>query len=104
MKQVSVREKTSYTEQVGEKILSDLQRGAFNSGDILPSLRTLAKEYGVSVGTVRRAVVKLTLEGVLGSRWGKGNYILDSSANTPGIRNQKIYFCMTCSNDMIDLG
>lgn len=44
-------------------------------GDQLPVMRDLARDYGVSIGTVRRAILKLEAEGLLTRRWGSGCFV-----------------------------
>ncbi len=49
----------------------------YQAGDRLPSERLLAGRFGVSMVTVREAVLKLCQEGLLERRQGSGTYVLD---------------------------
>lgn len=46
-------------------------------GEMMPSIRTLAKELGVSVITTKRAYEELEKEGLLKSVAGKGFYVCE---------------------------
>ncbi len=59
-------------EQIKEQILS----GSIASGSVLPSIRQLAKESGVSVITTTRAYRDLEQEGFIASIQGKGSIVL----------------------------
>ena len=63
--------------QIREKILT----GELSSGELLPSIREMAKECQVGVITSKRAYDDLCAEGLLISRPGKGVYVseIDSS-------------------------
>ncbi len=59
-------------EQIKEQILS----GEIAEGTILPSIRVLAKEVGVSVITTTRAYNELEEDGFITSMQGKGSVVL----------------------------
>ena len=59
-------------EQMKEQILS----GQIPEGTLLPSIRKLAKEIGVSVITTTRAYSELEAEGFIASLQGKGSVVL----------------------------
>ena len=58
-------------EQIREQILS----GELVEGEVLPSIRKLAKEVGVSVITTTRAYNDLEAEGFITSVQGKGSIV-----------------------------
>lgn len=62
------------TEQLREQILS----GQIAEGAVLPSIRQLAKELGVSVITTTRAYKELEESGFIVSVQGKGSIVLGS--------------------------
>ncbi|MCB1511414.1 MAG: GntR family transcriptional regulator [Hyphomicrobiaceae bacterium] len=66
--------------QVRDALKQDIQEGAWKPGDMLPSEFELAAAYGVSQGTVRKALDALTREHVLVRRQGIGTFV---SAHTP---------------------
>lgn len=49
--------------------------GAWPPGEALPAENTLASAYGVSVGTMRKAMQQLVDEGLLERRHGAGTYV-----------------------------
>jgi DNA-binding FadR family transcriptional regulator len=49
--------------------------GTLRPGDRLPALRDLAEELGVNHNTVRAAVARLELDGVLDTRHGAGTFV-----------------------------
>ncbi|MCI8364457.1 MAG: GntR family transcriptional regulator [Eubacterium sp.] len=69
-------------DQIQEQILS----GAIPEGEVLPSIRKLAKELGISVITTTRAYNELESEGYIVSRQGKGSIVLGK--NNSVVREQ----------------
>jgi GntR family transcriptional regulator len=61
--------------QVKRDLMRRVQIGEYRVGDTLPSEEVLAREYGVSRITVKRAVLDLVSEGVLYRRQGKGTFV-----------------------------
>ena len=64
-----------YYYQLKEILLSELRSGSFRVGDQIPPEMDLAKEYGVSRPTVRRALAELVLEGYLERARGRGTFV-----------------------------
>lgn len=62
--------------QICSQIEAQIQSGAIPEGTILPSIRGLAKELGISVITTTRAYNELESEGYIVSRQGKGSIVL----------------------------
>jgi GntR family transcriptional regulator len=62
-------------EQVKRQISEAVLQGVLASGDVLPGEVALAKEYGVAVGTVRRALADLTLEGMVSRQRRTGTVV-----------------------------
>ncbi len=69
-------------EQIREAILSD----ELSEGDLLPSIRQLAKDLRISVITTTRAYTDLEQEGFIAIVQGKGCYVLPK--NSELIREQ----------------
>lgn len=61
--------------EVREKLLASITRGQWPTGTALPSEAALARQYAVSVGTVRKAVDELVLEKVLLRQQGRGTFV-----------------------------
>ena len=62
-------------------ILQSLEGGEWRPGEVIPSETELAGRFGVSQGTVRKAVDELAAENLLLRRQGKGTYV--ASHNDP---------------------
>lgn len=62
-------------QQVKDAVIGKLIGGDWRPGDKLPSEFRLAAEYGVSQGTVRKALDELTAQNVLIRRQGRGTFV-----------------------------
>ena len=62
--------------QVEDLVLQDIASGKLKEGDLLPSEIEMAKAYGVHQGTVRKAILNLTLKGILYRRQGQGTFVV----------------------------
>lgn len=62
--------------QICNQVEEQIQSGAIPEGTILPSIRGLAKQLGISVITTTRAYNELESEGYIVSRQGKGSIVL----------------------------
>lgn len=60
---------------VKRRITTALSEGRWRHGQPIPSEAVLAQRFGVSVGTVRRAVSDLVSENILVRRQGSGTYV-----------------------------
>ncbi|WP_043623644.1 winged helix-turn-helix domain-containing protein [Nonomuraea candida] len=61
--------------QVADHIAARVEAGELTPGTRLPGERDLAQEYGVAIGTVRRAVQELRDRGLVVTLPAKGTYI-----------------------------
>ena len=61
--------------QIQQRLLEQIQSGAFKPSEPLPSIQKIAAGMGVSQMTVRQAVKALCELGVIYSRQGKGTFI-----------------------------
>ena len=61
--------------QIETLITAGLQKGDWKPGEAIPSEGDLAKRYGVSQGTVRKAIDALAADNLLVRRQGKGTYV-----------------------------
>ncbi len=61
--------------QIRGLITRSLESGEWNPGDIIPSESELAIRFGVSQGTVRKAVDEMAAENLLVRRQGKGTFV-----------------------------
>jgi GntR family transcriptional regulator len=62
-------------------LTQSLAQGEWRPGEALPSETRLAQRYGVSIGTLRKAIDELVAEGVVVRRQGSGTYIAQHGAN-----------------------
>ena len=62
-------------EQITRKIKESMLKEELMPGDMLPSIRSLAKDLGISVITTKRAYEELEKEGLIQSRQGKGFFV-----------------------------
>lgn len=64
-------------EQIDAELRKRLIEGTWRAGMMIPSELQFAAEFGVSLGTVRRAVDTLVAEGVLRRRQGLGTFVTE---------------------------
>ncbi len=64
---------------VANALLSAIQMGKLKHGDSLASETDLAKSFGVSVGTLRKAVDELVAQQILVRHQGRGTYVATHS-------------------------
>ena len=67
-------------EQIMDQIKAQITAGNLKENDILPSVRTLAKDLKISALTVKKAYDNLEQEGYTVTVHGKGTYV--AAANT----------------------
>lgn len=67
-------------EQIVDQIKTQIRKGNLKENDILPSVRSLAKELKISALTVKKAYDALEEEGFTVTVHGKGTYV--ASINT----------------------
>jgi len=67
-------------EQIAKQIKNNILKGELSPGDLLPSIRSLAKELQISVITTKRAYEELEREGFVESVTGKGSYVAGQSS------------------------
>ena len=66
-------------EQIMEQIKAQIISGQLKENDILPSVRTMAKELKISALTVKKAYDNLEAEGMTVTVHGKGTYVAASN-------------------------
>lgn len=62
--------------KVADLIAADIAAGKLAKGAALPGERAMTEVYGVSIGTVRRAVRELRERGLVATLPAKGTYVL----------------------------
>ncbi len=66
---------------IADRLRQRVESGIWRAGETLPSLHSLASEFGVARPTARQAVQLLVKEGLLSSRRGQGTFV--NEAATP---------------------
>jgi GntR family transcriptional regulator len=61
--------------QISEQLSRDISAGILAEGQRLPAERQMAKDYNVTVRTLRKSLARLTETGLLMRKQGSGNYI-----------------------------
>ncbi len=79
---------TPIYEQIKEQIKAAIFRGELKEGELLPSIRRLARDLQISVITTMRAYNDLEQEGFVVNIQGKGCYV--QSQNTDLLREHKL--------------
>ncbi len=67
-------------DQICQQIQQQILSGALKEGEMLPSIRALAKDLRISVITTRRAYDELEREGFIQTVAGKGSFVGQRSA------------------------
>jgi DNA-binding LacI/PurR family transcriptional regulator len=81
--------------QIVEDIQTKILTGQFKTGDLLGSHNQLAREYQVSLITIKRALNELLREGWLYSRVGKGTYVSRTGSSNRSNDADTIGFVLT---------
>lgn len=66
---------TSLYQQIAEQLLDEIHRGAFEPSGKLPSEAEIGQRFAVSRVTVRLAIGKLSDEGIVERKQGKGTFV-----------------------------
>ncbi len=66
-------------EQIATQIKAMILSGALSEGDILPSMRLLAKDLRISVITTKRAYEELEKDGFIVSSTGRGTFVAEKN-------------------------
>lgn len=67
-------------QQIVNQMRSSILRGELTDGELLPSIRSLAKDLRISVITTKRAYDDLEHEGYIVSVSGKGSFVAERNA------------------------
>lgn len=65
--------------EVKHKLMESMRDGEWKPGDMIPAEKRLCERYGVSVGTLRKAVDELTAENILIRHQGRGTFVASHS-------------------------
>ena len=70
--------KTKISDQVFEQMKQQMLRGEWKPGEKLPSENQLAEAFGVSRVTIRHALQKLTVLGLIQTTLGEGSFVKEA--------------------------
>lgn len=62
-------------QRLKDALAERIQDGAWKPGDAIPAESELASEFGVALGTMRKAIEGLVLQGLLERRQGRGTFV-----------------------------
>lgn len=68
-------------ERIFENLREQIVAGTLSPGEMIPSQAALMREYGVALGTVRQALNRLQVDGLIVSKHGKGCFVRARSAH-----------------------
>lgn len=74
-------------EQIKKGIINEIIKGNLEENEMLPSIRTLAKDIHISIMTIKKAYDELECEGYIKTTQGKGSFV--SPKNLELIKEQK---------------
>ena len=60
---------------VKRQMMEALTRGEWKPGEAIPAERRLSERYGISIGTVRKAIDELVAENILIRQQGRGTFV-----------------------------
>jgi GntR family transcriptional regulator len=60
---------------VKRQLMEALTRGEWKPGEAIPAERRLSERFGISIGTVRKAIDELVAENILIRQQGRGTYV-----------------------------
>jgi GntR family transcriptional regulator len=73
--------------KVQDRLRDEIASGGLKEGDLVPSEKELAKKYGVSQGTIRKAILDLTQQGLFYRKQGKGTFVVFEKSSPGRYRN-----------------
>lgn len=77
---ISNRDDRPIYEQIASKIKKMILSGELHEGEMLPSMRALARDLRISVITTKRAYDELEKDGFIITVTGKGSYVAEHNA------------------------
>jgi GntR family transcriptional regulator len=103
MKNITVRNtsQTPIYQQLYDQISSQIIHGDLDADELLPSIRTIAKELRVSIITIKKTWELLESNGFIYTIQGKGSYVKDHS-KTMLIKKKKQAVKNILKNSLMD--
>jgi GntR family transcriptional regulator len=66
---------TPLYKEIKRQLMEALTRGEWKGGEAIPAERRLSERYGISIGTVRKAIDELVAENILIRQQGRGTFV-----------------------------
>lgn len=85
---ISNRDERPIYEQITSQMKKMIISGEIKAGELLPSMRALAKDLRISVITTKRAYEELEKDGFIVTVTGKGSFAAEQ--NTEAIKEEKL--------------
>ena len=85
---LNLKSKVPIYEQIRDQILRFIEAGVMHPGDLLPSVRQLAKDNGINPNTVAKAYSELEIKGYVYNVPKKGVYV--AAVQQPDAKEQQI--------------
>jgi GntR family transcriptional regulator len=76
--------------QLQELILKDIENGNLLPGAMIPTEQQLVQSYGVSIGTVKKAILNLVNQGYLYRIQGKGTFVTGTILRRESLRYYRL--------------
>ena len=89
-------------EQISSQIKNKIMNGTLEAGEMLPSMRALAKDLHISVITLQRAYEDLTRDGFIETVSGKGSFV--ASQNKEFIQEEQLRKAEELLQQVVDIG
>ena len=89
-------------EQISSQIKNKIMNGTLETGEMLPSMRALARDLHISVITVQRAYEDLTRDGFIETVSGKGSFV--ASQNKEFIQEEQLRKAEELLHQVVDIG
>lgn len=89
-------------EQISSQIKNKIMNGTLETGEMLPSMRALARDLHISVITVQRAYEDLTRDGFIETVSGKGSFV--ASQNKEFIQEEQLRKAEELLQQVVDIG
>jgi len=86
-------------EQICQQIKNAIVKGALQPGELLPSIRNLARELRISVITTKRAYEELERDGYIETVGGKGTFV--SLHNTELLKEKRMQLIEEKISDIV---
>lgn len=91
------------SDRLATRLIDQIERGALQPGDRLPTEAQLAESHGVSRSVVREAVHRVKARGLLVARQGSGVYVAPAAPHQPLAFDPTVLESMTAVVQVVEL-